>query len=84
LDLFVVQGQMLGSTPIDRARFPPPDASTLRGRLFRNDLQAAADGRRTLHFTDVTETSGIAARGYGMGVATGDFDNDGIDDPKAG
>ena len=37
----------------------------------------AADGTRTLHFTDVTRASGIDARGYGMGVAAGDFDNDG-------
>jgi hypothetical protein len=44
-------------------------------RLYRNDLPA--DGTRTLHFTDVTTASGIDARGYGMGVATGDFNNDG-------
>ena len=46
-------------------------------RLYRNDLVVRADGTRTLHFTDVTAASGIEARGYGMGVATGDFDNDG-------
>ena len=45
------------------------------GQLFRNDLK---DG--TLHFTDVTAQSGIVTRGYGMGVATGDFDNDGFTD----
>src|SRR6266851_8715608 len=44
LDVFVVQGQMLGSKPIDRAQFPPGDASSLRGRLFRNDLQVTANG----------------------------------------
>jgi enediyne biosynthesis protein E4 len=79
LDVFVVQGQMLASKPLDRALFPPRDAGSLRGRLFRNDLHVA-DGTRTLHFTDVTETSGIDARGYGMGVATGDFNNDGCID----
>jgi enediyne biosynthesis protein E4 len=78
LDLFVVQGRMLGSTPIARARVPPADAPG--GRLFRNDLRVAAGGERTLHFTDVTDASGIAARGYGMGVATGDFNNDGCVD----
>ena len=31
-------------------------------------------------FTDVTEASGIKARGYGMGVAAGDFNNDGCVD----
>jgi hypothetical protein len=39
-----------------------------RGRLYRND---------SLHFVDVTEKSGLDARDYGMGVATGDIDNDG-------
>lgn len=50
------------------------------GKLFRNDLVINADGTRTLHFTDVTAASGLDARGYGMGVATGDFDNDGCVD----
>ena len=46
-------------------------------RLFRNDLTMQPDGSRTLHFTDVTVTAGIISRGYGMGVAAGDIDNDG-------
>jgi hypothetical protein len=36
-----------------------------------------ADGTRTLRFTDVTDSSGIDVRSYGMGVAVGDVDNDG-------
>src|SRR5439155_20595634 len=80
LDVFIVQGQMLGSKTLADALFPPRDPSSLRGRLFRNDLEIHADGSRTLRFTDVTAGSGIDARGYGMGVATGDFDNDGCVD----
>ena len=38
-------------------------------KLFRQE----ANGK----FTDVTEWSGIATEGYGMGVAVGDIDNDG-------
>jgi hypothetical protein len=77
LDVFLVQGDMLGSgTP----SFPRPPADRPGGRLFRNDLTVAPDGTRTLHFTDVTEQSGIRTRGYGMGVAAGDFDNDGCVD----
>ena len=37
-------------------------------RLFRND---------NLHFTDVTAQAGLEHAAYGMGVATGDFNNDG-------
>src|SRR5260370_5219760 len=41
-------------------------------RLFHNDH----DGT----FTDVTEKAGVAGTGYGMGVAVGDYDNDGWPD----
>ena len=69
LDLFLVQGGPLAGT--DPATTRPPH------RLFRNDLDAASG---TLKFTDVTGTSGIRSAGYGMGVASGDFDNDGLVD----
>src|SRR5712691_3154434 len=81
LDVFLVQGQMLGAgKTLKDALFPPKDGKPLRGRLFRNDLEIRADGSRVLHFTDVTEASGINANGYGMGVAAGDFNNDGCVD----
>jgi hypothetical protein len=65
LDVYVPQGYALGG------------ATTIsRGHLFRNDLARG----KPLHFTDVTDTSGIVTTGYGMGVATGDFDNDGFVD----
>lgn len=41
-------------------------------RLFRNNH----DGT----FTDVTEKAGVGGAGYGMGVAIGDYDNDGRPD----
>jgi hypothetical protein len=78
LDVYVVQGQMLGDKPLSAATMAPPMA---RGdRLFRNDLVVHADGTRTLRFTDVTADSGIDLRTYGMGMAAGDFDNDGAID----
>jgi hypothetical protein len=81
LDVFVVQGQMLGTGKVlAQARFPPQGPLPLKGRLFRNDLDVHADGTRTLRFTDVTDSSGIEAIGYGMGVATGDYNNDGCID----
>ena len=51
--------------PLDKAGTP------CGARLYRNE---AAGG---LRFTDVTAKSGICSRGYGMGAAAGDFDNDG-------
>jgi hypothetical protein len=41
-------------------------------RLFRNN----GDGT----FTDVTESAGLKGKGYSMGVAAGDYDNDGFVD----
>ena len=65
LDVYVVQGGV----------FPPdPSRPNSGDRLFRN--------RRDGTFEDVSERSGIARmpRGYGHGVAVGDFDNDGRPD----
>ena len=67
LDVFLVQSGTLAA-----GANAPTDC-----RLFRNDLTVSADGRRTLRFTDVTRQAGIAVRGYGMGAAVGDYDNDG-------
>ncbi len=77
LDVFLVQGQLLGpGKDLGMAILPPADPE-LRDRLWRNDLTVLPDGRRQLRFTDVTAASGMVAPGYGCGVATGDFDNDG-------
>src|ERR1043166_7306209 len=46
------------------------------GKLYRNNLAETG----ALTFTDVTSASGLVTDGYGMGVATGDFDNDGFVD----
>jgi enediyne biosynthesis protein E4 len=73
LDVYLVQGRMLGS---GQPLIPPPPGP-LEDRLYRNDLEIRSDGSRVLHFTDVTKEAGITTRGYGMGVAAGDIDNDG-------
>ncbi|MBT8447770.1 MAG: CRTAC1 family protein [Gammaproteobacteria bacterium] len=44
-------------------------------RLFRNDLNGTG-----MQLVDVTAGSGCGDEGYGMGVATGDYDNDGDPD----
>jgi hypothetical protein len=81
LDVFVPQGQMLGAgKTLQQALYPPKGPLPLKGRLFRNDLRINPDGTRDLHFTDVTDASGVNANSYGMGVAVGDYNNDGCVD----
>src|SRR5688500_14723891 len=67
LDVYLVQGRTLGtSTTLDRTPPSSTAAGTLKGRLYRNDLKVNADGSRQLHFTDVTDASGIRADQYGL------------------
>ena len=74
LDVYLVQGNMLGpGKTLEDAIFPPTGSLPLRDRLYRNDL--VETGR--LRFSDVTDRSGLVSEGYGMGVAAGDYDNDG-------
>jgi hypothetical protein len=78
LDAYLIQGTMLNrEKALEDAVFPPVGPLPPRDRLFRNDLVVHPDGTRTLRFTDVTDESGIDSRGYGYGVMTGDYDNDG-------
>ena len=73
LDVFLVQGGPLGTAGAQT----PARAAAPASRLFRNDLIVAASGAPTLRFTDVTARAGVGLHAYGMGAATGDYDNDG-------
>lgn len=68
LDLFAVQGGPLGPKITNDAR--PSN------RLYQNLLSESGE----LRFEDVTERSGDLGKGYGMGVAAGDYDRDGYPD----
>lgn len=72
LDIYLVQAGALG-----------PEAGPGQrqsDRLFRNESERDAEGRWQPRFTDVTAGSGIDARGYGMGVAVGDYTGNGYPD----
>lgn len=74
LDVYLVQG-----TTLDEGKklgFPPPTGWKPGNRLFRNMLTETGK----LQFEDVTEKAGVGYIGYGMGVAVGDYDNDGFQD----
>ena len=64
LDIYLVNGAEMPSLVKTGPKY--------YNRLFHNN----GDGT----FTDVTEHAGVAGAGYGMGVAVGDYDNDGRPD----
>lgn len=85
LDLFLVQGNLLGAggaagvsmaDAVEAPRHPEP----LTDRLYRNDTEPGPDGRPVVRFTDVTAEADLPRALYGMGAAAGDVDNDGWPD----
>jgi len=77
LDVYLIQGATFDPAQDPRhAKFPPPAGWKPGNRLFRNLLSETGK----LQFVDVTEQAGVGHVGYGMGVAVGDYDNDGFQD----
>jgi enediyne biosynthesis protein E4 len=71
LDIFLVNGAPLAD-PTPKGTIPHKTGPPYWNRLYHQK----ADGT----FEDVTEKAGLAGEGYGMGVAVGDYDNDGFED----
>jgi enediyne biosynthesis protein E4 len=71
LDIFVVNGASL-SDPTPKGTIPQKAGPKDWNRLYHQK----SDGT----FEDVTEKAGLQGVGYGMGVAVGDYDNDGFED----
>jgi len=71
LDIFLVNGAPL-SDPTPKGTIPEKTGPMHWNRLFHQK----SDGT----FEDVTEKAGLQGAGYGMGVAVGDYDNDGFED----
>ena len=72
LDVYLVQGTRLDQS--GKLLSPPPPGWKPGNRLFKNLLAETGE----LRFVDVTEKAGVGHVGYGMGVAAGDYDNDGF------
>lgn len=71
LDLFFVNGAAL-SDPMKPGQHPDKSRAATWNRLYRN----LGNGK----FEDITQKSGLQGKGYGMGAAVGDIDNDGDPD----
>jgi hypothetical protein len=71
LDIFLVNGAPLAS-PTPKGTIPQKTGPEYWNRLYHQKK----DGT----FEDVTEKAGLQGIGYGMGVAVGDYDNDGFED----
>src|SRR5258708_40082729 len=71
LDIFLVNGAPLPD-PTPKGTIPQKTGSDYWNRLYHQKQ----DGT----FEDVTEKAGLQGTGYGMGVAVGDYDNDGYED----
>jgi enediyne biosynthesis protein E4 len=71
LDLFLVNGAPF-SDFVPKGTIPQKTEPKYWNRLYRQKSDGA--------FEDVTEKAGLAGVGYGMGVAVGDYDNDGHQD----
>jgi hypothetical protein len=71
LDIFAVNAAPL-SDPTPKGTIPQKTGPKYWNRLYHQKQ----DGT----FEDVTERAGLQGVGYGMGVAVGDYDNDGYED----
>jgi hypothetical protein len=71
LDIFLVNGAPLND-PTRKGTIPQKTDSQYWNRLYHQK----SDGT----FEDVTEKAGLQGAEYGMGVAVGDYDNDGFED----
>jgi hypothetical protein len=71
LDIFLINGAPI-SDPTPKGTIPQKTGPEYWNRLYHQ----TRDGK----FEDITVQAGLSGAGYGMGVAAGDFDNDGKED----
>jgi enediyne biosynthesis protein E4 len=71
LDIYLVNGAPLAD-PTPKGSIPQKTDQQYWNRLYHQKKNGT--------FEDVTEKAGLQGAGYGMGVAIGDYDNDGFED----
>lgn len=71
LDIYLVNGAPIAD-PTPPGTIPQKTGPAYWNRLYHQKKDGS--------FEDVTERAGVAGTGYGMGVAVGDYDNDGYED----
>src|SRR5579864_188811 len=71
LDVFLVNGAPI-QDPTPSGAVPQKSGPQYWNRLYHQKQDGS--------FEDVTERAGLQGSGYGMGVAVGDYDNDGFED----
>jgi hypothetical protein len=71
LDIFFVNGARIDD-PMPKGAVPMKDSARYWNRLYHQK----PDGT----FEDITQRAGLGGEGYGMGIAVGDYDNDGNED----
>ncbi len=71
LDIFFVNGARI-SDPMPKGELPVKAGPEYWNRMYHQKTDGS--------FEDITVTSGLGGIGYGMGVAVGDYDNDGRED----
>src|ERR1017187_10029061 len=81
------EGQIAGVAVFDYDGDGYPDLYFVNGASLPSLAKEGPQHRNRLYhntgdltFTDVTEKAGLGGAGYGMGVAVGDYDNDGRPD----
>jgi enediyne biosynthesis protein E4 len=88
---YIVESMSGGVGLIDCDNDGKLDIVTVNGSTVERFRQGGGDPMVTLYhqetgangelkFTDVTKQAGLTRKGWGMGIAVADFDNDGLDD----
>jgi hypothetical protein len=83
LDIITVNGSTVeryrhGGDPMITLYHQDTDSKNTDSK--NTDSKNSDSKNNEIHFTDITESAGLTHKGWGMGVAVADYDNDGLQD----